>query len=48
MQQRDGIDQRQILFMVASITRLRTNEAELFSVRIVNPQWPQQPLGVLM
>ena len=48
MQQRDGIDQREILFMVAPVTGLGTNEAELFSVRIVNPQWPQQPLCILM
>ena len=48
VQQRDRVDQRQVLLVIAARARAIVEEGELVRVRIDHRQRPEQPLGVAM
>ena len=48
MQQRDGFDERQVLLVIATMTRLGSNESQLRRIRIVDVDGSQHPLSILM
>ena len=48
MEQRHGANQGQVFLLVAAMTGLRTDEAQLIGVRVDDRQRPQQTLRVLM